>query len=1027
MLHLICIPAGYSAAGPFFDKDFTHNNNGAMLIASSRSLVQNARLRGINAANFDYLANEVLRFCGLHRARKISRRTQELILGDILDRLLRRGTLTYFAELVSKKGFLHAVTVLMDQIGSCGVTPEELETAFSHWDGRSLFCRRKDAEVSVIYREYLSYLIKNDLFDVQGLYRIAAEGLSAIKNRPCSFFCKTLYFTGFYQFDALQLEIIRQLSRFLDVWVALPYEAGRPELYGATEYTYGALMEYAVEEHPALPVPIRRTASLCHIVQNLRNPGRMNVPADDGVEIWQMADKRSEVRSVLREIKGQIRDHAVRPDEIAVVLRRMDEYSGIRALCDEYGIPVQMDAGASLSSNPLFRYVLSLLQLVSLHGREKAEACIRFLSLPLQRFAVGLRIETVLQVAGKRYYTDYEAFMKCLFETAEDIPVELHSLWQEIEQIPYEATVDEYCKRLTDILASLSLLRKMGSQYRCGAITLKEFKNIACALELINEILKMLPQDYSAGGFAEKTVSCTDFSEIMAETAEGKTISLSPENGEGIAVLSAVNLEDVTFRQVYILGLQENRFPFLKNENWIYDDRERNELASLGIALPCSADGYKEDIHFFANACAAAQERLVLTFSTEDDQIASPYINEIKSLFTELKIQQKTAVPKLEESLSKQELELGLVRNGAEDRLGEITDLLLVEAGGSDRKRIRNEETWNGKLKEPSLIEDVSKNIGNRFSASGLEDFRKCPFRFLVRYGWRQQEAENAEEDISPMQRGDILHVVLERFINLHLNEQLAACRWDVLQDELEMVFSAVCREMEEKGILYAGDFWRLDREQLRLMLQRWLKQEIEYSAKGSFVPVYTEKEFGRKNAVGVSVGLNSGEQIFLNGKIDRIDKAGNVYYITDYKSGDAPGQSGFLDSDLQMPLYILAAEEIIAKPDEATVIGGGYYSLKEGARKNSFLFSDAHNRAKQIPWRTWSEKKDKDGTRHVFTDAEALRKEFHEMLDGMMERIKAGRFVPTPYKECAKFCPAAGICRYTAVTHGCNEEENNG
>ena len=127
------------------------------------------------------------------------------------------------------------------------------------------------------------------------------------------------------------------------------------------------------------------------------------------------------------------------------------------------------------------------------------------------------------------------------------------------------------------------------------------------------------------------------------------------------------------------------------------------------------------------------------------------------------------------------------------------------------------------------------------------------------------------------------------------------------------------------------------------------------------------------------------------------------------------------------MPLYILAAEEIIAKPDEATVIGGGYYSLKEGARKNSFLFSDAHNRAKQIPWRTWSEKKDKDGTRHVFTDAEALRKEFHEMLDGMMERIKAGSYVPTPYKECAKFCPAAGICRYTVVTPGCNEEENNG
>lgn len=1025
MLHIVKVPLGCSAADIFFEKAMARGYNDVMLVTSSRALVQRARSRGVNAVNFDYLANAVLRQRGVDHVRKISRRTQELIVGKILDRLVQEGKLHYFAGLVSKKGFLRSMTALMDQIGRCGATPDEIATAFSHWEGRSESFCQKDWEVAEVYREYLAYLIRHDVFDVQGLYRMAVETVSALDGTTSSFSWKALYVMGFYQFDALQLEMIRQLSRFLDIWIALPYEAQRPELYGVTEFTYGSLMGYATTEQISFSPTRERKPALRHILQGLRNPAAKPVPVADGIEIWQTADKNEEIRTVLRDIKLQIRDRKVRPDEIAVVVRRMDEYSGIRAVCDEYGIPVQMTAGASLSANPLFNYMLAGLKLASLHGREKTDACIRFLSLPMQRFILGLPVEIVTEIAAQRYYTNCEAFMEQMFRCVENAA--LSSLWEQIKQIPAEAAPVDYCKLLENLLDSLSLFPKAGLLYRQGDLSLQEFKNIVCAEEAIRSILQKIPQDYHLGGLGDRNISCAVFADVLAEAAEEEMLSLRPENKEGILVLSAVNLEEISCRQVYVLGLQENQFPFLKKENWIYNDSERNELASLGINLPRSADGYQEDIHFFANVCVAAEERLVLAYSTEDDRNVSPYINEIRALFTNLEIQKKSWEETVENSLSRKEMETSLVRKGETGRLGRLVDPLLAEAGQSDAKRTGNEPKWNGMLEDEFLVQQVGKNIGNRFSASKLETFRQCPFKFLVMYGWQQQETEPAEEDIDPMQRGSLLHTVLERFVSRHLGEGLESSRTKELQDELDAFFEDVCREMGEDGRIFTGDLWNYDKEQLRVMLHRWLKQEISYSEAGNLRPVYTEKEFGRKDETEFSLDLENGERIFLNGKIDRIDRAENVYYITDYKSGDAPARKDFMDKDLQMPLYILAAETLFAKNENAAVIGGSYYTLKKGERKSDFCFSGRAAENVIIPWKSRPTKKDADGNRTGFADSAALCQALKEMVENMLQQMRNGRFSPTPTNGCEAYCPAARICRAAVLSPDSNEEESDG
>ena len=622
----------------------------------------------------------------------------------------------------------------------------------------------------------------------------------------------------------------------------------------------------------------------------------------------------------------------------------------------------------------------------------------------------------------------------------------LRQLWQEIDAIPEEATIQEYCDITGRLLSLIKLPEKAGRLYREGQIQLAGFKNMVCACREISVLLQKLPQDYRFCRSGKQTADCAVFAEALAEAAGRMSVSLQPENREGIAFLSAVNLENATFKQVYVPGLRENEFPFYKEENWIYNDSERADLAVLGIPLPSSADGYGEDIHFFMNACAAATERLVLTFYADEEHNASPYIGEILSLFTDLKVQGKKAETAAGDSLSREELELALARAGQKDALEQM-EPGLAERAGSDMKRLQKAAGWNGNPEDTKLLQQISRQIGDHFSASKLEAYRSCPFKFLVTYVWQQKAAEAAGEDMDPMQRGSLLHRVLEQFTGRHLGEKLQDAQHAELQQELDVIFDRVCQEFAEKGRLYAGDFWQHDKELQRVLLHRWLRSEIAYSSRGEWRPVYTEQAFGGSGKEKVPLDIN-GRRIYLNGKIDRIDRAGNAFFITDYKSGDPPKQKDFADKDLQLPLYILAAEHFLtassdntesgrreitanagedgtaAGKSEGKVAGGGYYSLKDAERKAGFVFPTSTG---TVPWETFSEVTDENGNAAAITDMKDLQASLERILGGLLERMEQGDFSPAPAPDCDTFCPAAEVCRFRVLTRDREEEEPNG
>lgn len=119
MIDLYTVPLGATARDFFSaEAENKYSYDEALLVLPSRLLVNHARRSGrAQAVNFEYLPNRIV---ALNRQlldlppevklEMISRRTQELLVGDLLHQLAKLQGLDYFSKLADKEGFVKAVT-----------------------------------------------------------------------------------------------------------------------------------------------------------------------------------------------------------------------------------------------------------------------------------------------------------------------------------------------------------------------------------------------------------------------------------------------------------------------------------------------------------------------------------------------------------------------------------------------------------------------------------------------------------------------------------------------------------------------------------------------------------------------------------------------------------------------------------------------------------------------------------------------------------------------------------------------------
>ena len=1083
------VPLGYSARHKFARELEQLPFGEGVLVLPNRLLTDEVKRKyNVETVGLDTLVNKLLNLNGYVNFDEISRRSQELLVQDIIEYMIldeeekeksrlheldKDKELSYFKRLAQKPGFVKAMASLVSQLARSGATREEIVRAFNNWmtetDGegrrhKELYGDR-DAGVLNVYLLYRQLLAQNKWYDLEGRYRLALKVLA--EGRP-KLIWKKLYFSDYYSFDRLQIELIRALSEYCEIKMGVVYEIGtegrsqtaeRAKYFEATRDGYQGLLagfkpgneEVRVQvEEKVLTEADMQTAvygytPLATDIEQLRRLGEnvQAVPAEQ-VQLYKFKSRESELRWVLADVKKLVRS-GVAAQEILIAVRDLGAYSGLRRLADEYGLPVSLPLTSALAAQPLAELVQKLLDSTS-NTHEGAESYFAMLTSGLATLLVHVDTASVDELRQKMYFKRREDAQQLLHD---ELPED--ELWTLLDNFIAElgkareqrAPLSFYTQQLAELLEALELEQSLGTACKQGHLPLEAVSTCLRSREALLKLLQQLERDYERSGKKNDKISFADFRKLWQEALAQTELVLAHGRQDGVLITSVINVPGLSFEHVYIMGLRDSEFPQAKNENWIYNDKERGELITAGVRLPTTAQSYAEDACFFAQTLTAATKQLVLSWTEEAEHDESIYVPAVQKLFTNLEVQkapeqEAASLQEVYRSLAEQE-QSGTSLQETEQSFKELEEnawllqsigaawqsqsgveqqcaqgAVALEAAQADYRRFYAADAeFNGGLQSTELCQRVQQKVGSLFSASALELYAGCPFRYLGEAVWKQQQFVAKEDEVEPADEGSLLHEVMARFMKSHLGAKLCAEELSALQEELSVTFTGVCEEFVQEKRIVSNALWEAEKPRLLHLLQRWLA--FEYADQwdwAGYVPADVEWDFSSKNGKPLEMALNNGKKIRLIGRIDRLDSDGESVFVTDYKRSYAPAGSAVQAGlDLQLPIYLLAASGLYKGGKRAA--GGCYYVLKDGVRSSIQLFEPVGNLSIE--------------TKHKKSHIEKLPwdsfKEFCEnLLRTYIEKIYAGNFKVEP-KVCDKYCQLSGICRLQELNVVVSEE----
>jgi len=288
---------------------------------------------------------------------------------------------------------------------------------------------------------------------------------------------------------------------------------------------------------------------------------------------------------------------------------------------------------------------------------------------------------------------------------------------------------------------------------------------------------------------------------------------------------------------------------------------------------------------------------------------------------------------------------------------------------------------------DPAVLED---ELGSHeFSASEIELYLACPYRWFVSRALRPRELDRA---VDARERGTYAHGLLRAFYEQWNGVGHARVTPDSLDGAL-LVFAeteASFRETHAPKTVGTAETLALTKA------ARWARGVVLDDADllPGFEPVGHEVAFGRASGDAFEFG-----GVSMAGRIDRVEKGPAGVLAIDYKSSSSVmGVGSFATGGLvQATVYAAAASRILGLPS----VGGVYRSLRTLSVRGF--------------WREGAVELGGRGAAADALDDDAVLEEFaraEAVVAECVESMRAGRLAPHPAKR--------GVCDYCALKGAC-------
>ncbi len=241
-------------------------------------------------------------------------------------------------------------------------------------------------------------------------------------------------------------------------------------------------------------------------------------------------------------------------------------------------------------------------------------------------------------------------------------------------------------------------------------------------------------------------------------------------------------------------------------------------------------------------------------------------------------------------------------------------------------RRLRRLTEFDGNLSSVAATSRFRGNLDRSpVSATSLESWAACPFRYFLGQVLRLGMVETPEEimSISPLERGSLVHRILERFIRDAEDGGLLPAPgegWSTQsRGRIMEIASQEFAAAEARGVTGKRTLWKLEKQDIEADLDTFLEEDAQVRSEHGSTSIRVEAAFGFTGEPQAGMELSDGTRIGFRGMADRLDMSadGSSVLVIDYKTGGAYS-SRELERDvidrgkrLQLGIYSLAARSI--------------------------------------------------------------------------------------------------------------------
>ncbi|NLK96053.1 MAG: helicase-exonuclease AddAB subunit AddB [Clostridiales bacterium] len=894
--------------------------------------------------SFKRMAHRVFEECGGRTKTNISDSGRSMLIHKILEE--GKDELVYFNRIFKEKGFTDVISRTITEFKKYNINSELVYENIEGIQDEELKDKLKD--LFLIYNRFNDSLT-NNLVDGDDELTLLAKKLE-----KCSIYDDAeIWLDEFTTFTPQQMEIIRKLSkRCRNINISLCIDTltnGKgnqiTDIFNVTKNTENRILALMKEENIKYLEPInlninennrfsnsKELSFLEKSLFNYSNSKNYNESNKD-IKLYKANNSYDEIEYVAKEILHLVRDNGYRYKDISIVCRNIDEYEKvIVVVLNEFNIPFFLDKKIDILSNPLVVLILSSLE-ISIKNWSY-ESVFKYLKSGLtgiSRREIDILENYVLANGIKGFKWTQE------LNEEEDIEYDPIKIMKKVREplinlhkaIGGTKTIREICTAIYKFLLKLDVFNRINiwiDYFEDNKIQdkVKEYEQVP---EIVMEIL-----DQAVEVIGKEKVQLYEFYKILNSGFESKQIGVIP------VALDQVNIGDISrikgrdVRALFVVGVNDGVLPAINKEEGILSDKDREILKDNGVEL-ASTNKIKtfEEQFMVYTALTLASDLLIITYKMADfdgkSLRPSIIIPRIKKIF-----------PKLIEESSINNL------GEKEDSYSKVTAKIPTfnEMILALRRKIDNEETedyWNqvykwfednykldnktahilaglryensGEIVPKEKIRKLYSTDSGKllFSVSRLEQYANCPFAYYVKYGLKAKDRKIYE--FSAPDIGSFMHEILDEFTNKIRREKIS---WGELNSERcrEIVSELISTKLKEdsKSILNSSKKYNYFTDRFRRVITKSVSIISDQMRKGQFEIFSNEFIFGNyRDGEPITLNLPSGEEVYLTGRIDRIDTLDlneNTYIrIIDYKSGAKKFDLNELYYGLQIQLLV--------------------------------------------------------------------------------------------------------------------------